>query len=299
MSDTSPVSQGNGAPQAERSNRSIGRTLLRLIEILIFVITIGIIVLCIGELAARNTLQAQIQQEIIDISDFLARNTAAGNSQGVVDSAQGNSDLEYARSTIRDLRSLLTNVRVVQSVGSNFTDSIQYIASNFSRISSGTYMAPYLDPDGDQTIADQLFEVFFRWPGKLNSEILLAITVCLGGLVGALVAGFRTDAGTLHRDIPLGIASGFVVYLAIKGGKFVFLMQTQETSFAMNPYGCAFAGLLAGLFTEKAYLLLTALIDELSRRLTNVVTSDTKRDEPIQRDLKSPESAGGLSPKPS
>jgi hypothetical protein len=123
-----------------------------------------------------------------------------------------------------------------------------------------------------------LIDDLASWIGRQNSEILLAIIVCLGGLVGSLIAGFRTAAGTIHRDVPLGIAAGFVVYLAIKGGKFVFLLQTQDTSFAMNPYGCVFAGLLAGLFTEKAYELLTALIDELSRRLTKVVASESTSD---------------------
>jgi hypothetical protein len=69
------------------------------------------------------------------------------------------------------------------------------------------------------------------------------------------------------RALSLGLASGFVVYLAIKGGKHVFLMQTQGEPATFNPYGSAFAGLLSGLFTEKAHQLLSTIIDDFAARL--------------------------------
>lgn len=72
------------------------------------------------------------------------------------------------------------------------------------------------------------------------------------------------------RALALGIATGFVVYLAIKGGKHVFLLQMQTEVVAFNPYGSAFAGLLAGMFTEKAYQLITIIVDDFADRLCAV-----------------------------
>ena len=69
------------------------------------------------------------------------------------------------------------------------------------------------------------------------------------------------------RALSLGLASGFVVYLAIKGGKHVFLLQTQGELVAFNPYGSAFAGLLAGLFTERAHQVLSTIVDDFAERL--------------------------------
>lgn len=101
----------------------------------------------------------------------------------------------------------------------------------------------------------------------LSSDQLLAIAIMACGAIGAMITALRGNGAMTLRALSLGIASGFVVYLAIKGGKQVFLLQTQGEIVAFNPYGSAFAGLLAGLFTERAHQILSTIVDDFAERL--------------------------------
>lgn len=108
-----------------------------------------------------------------------------------------------------------------------------------------------------------------------DEGLFLALAIC-SGAIGALVAGLRTKQFmlfALFRDLALGFASGFIVYLGMKGGKHVFLMSTTDAPVLLNPYAYAFAGILVGLFTERAYNLLSSLVGELERRLLGSVAS--------------------------
>ena len=101
----------------------------------------------------------------------------------------------------------------------------------------------------------------------LSSDQLLAIAIMACGAIGAMITTLRGDGGMTLRALSLGVASGFVVYLAIKGGKHVFLLQAQGEIVAFNPYGGAFAGLLGGLFTERAHQVLSTIVDDFVERL--------------------------------
>ncbi len=101
----------------------------------------------------------------------------------------------------------------------------------------------------------------------LSSDQLLAIAIMACGAIGSMITALRSDRDMTLQALSLGIASGFVVYLAIKGGKQVFLLQTQGEIVAFNPYGSAFAGLLAGLFTERAYQIISTIVDDFAERL--------------------------------
>ncbi len=60
--------------------------------------------------------------------------------------------------------------------------------------------------------------------------------------------------------LGLGAAAGFVVFLALKGGKFLFVVEFADGNTPINPFASAFAGILTGLFTERAYQFLSRLI---------------------------------------
>ena len=47
----------------------------------------------------------------------------------------------------------------------------------------------------------------------------------------------------------------------------MFLVTSGNDSAFFNPYSSAFAGLLVGLFTERAYQLLSVVIEQFARRL--------------------------------
>ena len=56
----------------------------------------------------------------------------------------------------------------------------------------------------------------------------------------------------------------------VKGGRFFFVVQSDEGSeIFLNPYAVAFAGVLAGLFTEKAFFVLSNWVDEVGNRLVS------------------------------
>lgn len=101
----------------------------------------------------------------------------------------------------------------------------------------------------------------------LSSDKLLAIAVITCGAIGALIAMFRAEGGLSMKILLLGLSAGFITYLAIKGGRHIFLIHGSGEFPVFNPYGSAFAGLVAGLFTEKGYLVLSHLVEELSKRL--------------------------------
>jgi hypothetical protein len=113
----------------------------------------------------------------------------------------------------------------------------------------------------------------------LSSEMLLGMTVVFCGGIGAIISALRNlvfqsdvkqapNAGYSIHAI-LGISSGFVVYIAIRGGKHIFIWNDASSGFSLNPWGCAFAALLTGLFTERAHKMLSRLMDGLEKYLGN------------------------------
>ena len=113
----------------------------------------------------------------------------------------------------------------------------------------------------------------------LSSDMLLAIAVMACGAIGAMITTLRGGAKMTVQSFCLGLAAGFIVFLAIKGGKHLFLLQSRGDIAAFNPYGSAFAGLLAGLFTEKAYAALADIVDEFIGRLRSAARRDEKAKE--------------------
>ncbi|WP_271103996.1 hypothetical protein [Pseudomonas tohonis] len=97
---------------------------------------------------------------------------------------------------------------------------------------------------------------------KLSSDVLLAIVVICCGALGALIGSLRSGVILTLQAFCIGLAAGLIVFLAIKGGRSLFLHSSGEMVM-FNPYASAFAGLLAGLFTEKAYALISDLVDAL------------------------------------
>ncbi len=110
-------------------------------------------------------------------------------------------------------------------------------------------------------------------PSWLSTDYLLAIAIMSAAALGAIVVGLRSKAPTSIRDVGLGLASGFICFLAIKGGKHLFVLELGAEPISFNPYGAAFAGVLVGLFSERAYRLLSALVDDLSARVSAATTA--------------------------
>jgi hypothetical protein len=101
----------------------------------------------------------------------------------------------------------------------------------------------------------------------LPNDALLVILLVACGAIGTAVAAARRKRDLTMHSLGLGMAVGFITFLAINGGKEVFLLQPAGQDLGFNPYSSAFFALMAGLFTERAYAILTALIDSFATRL--------------------------------
>lgn len=104
-------------------------------------------------------------------------------------------------------------------------------------------------------------------------EALYFFFIILSAGIGSLVAGLRTTGFSTLRDVAVGCALGFAVYLLIKGGHFVFFTGTTTPSPVdgpvmndnLNPFSTALAGFLVGLFKDQAVGLFGGVFSDASK----------------------------------
>lgn len=102
----------------------------------------------------------------------------------------------------------------------------------------------------------------------MQSDLILAISVILCGGIGAIFTASRSRNPKYAKTVFNGLLAGFVAFLVIKGGRAFFLVDLNFTSGpTINPYAAAFSGILAGLFTEKAYRILSDATDRIGERI--------------------------------
>jgi hypothetical protein len=106
---------------------------------------------------------------------------------------------------------------------------------------------------------------------SLSSDLLLAIVVIGCGAIGSVMGGLRSERRLTTRLFSLGLAAGFVTFLTIKGGRYVFLVQSEGPDIAFNPYSSAFLGIVVGLFTDRVHQLLSDLVDQFIERLRTAI----------------------------
>ncbi len=100
-------------------------------------------------------------------------------------------------------------------------------------------------------------------------DMLLIFTLLACGALGSMLAGLWVQHFTSLRDFSLGLGAGFIVFLATKGGKFLFTLPAQGEVVALNPYGMAFSALLVGLYLNRAYEFLGHLVDRFTSSTLN------------------------------
>lgn len=261
--------------------------LLRMLECLLFVCVVLTAVFSISELAARDTILSLVNSRIASMkSDFVERTRAqiitsgaAGNAgeppkEAVVAAEERSLQLkrilfiEDLRRNIQTLSALgaetrRTSLRAIQDELNEFAASPSAAASAVKLSSGG----------GFSSVLGSTMEPLLL----LSSDQLLAIAVLACGAIGSMISSLRANNALSLRALVLGVASGFVAYLAIKGGKHLFLLQSQAELVAFNPYGSAFAGLLAGLFTERAHQVLSSVVDDLVARIRAASAIEPKR----------------------
>ena len=111
------------------------------------------------------------------------------------------------------------------------------------------------------------FSIVFNWVRVLPNDALMVLLMALCGSIGTAVTTIRSGQGLNAGVMALGMATGFITFLVVSGGKDVFLVQPGVTETTFNPYSSALFALLAGLFTERAYKLLSSIVNQFSNRL--------------------------------
>jgi hypothetical protein len=260
-----------------------------LFQILILLVLAFTAVFSITEIAAREnilsiltgqitSLKAEFVEQNRNVSPLLPSQTTAKASPTseveFIDKVDHVSkQRELLLEEIKLLETLKRSLQTLTALGSDNIDfTVREIEKQFRQFNQHI--------DAPQKIADtkathvqvNTVPTFFLETAAiflvLSFDQLLAIAIMACGAIGSMITALRSDRDMTLRALSLGIASGFVVYLAIKGGKQVFLLQTQGEIAAFNPsYGSAFAGLLAGLFTERAHQILSTIVDDFAERL--------------------------------
>jgi hypothetical protein len=285
---------------AETAGKDIARLLAKrgargfsaLIQALVFIVIIAITTTSIGQIAARQQFQSAVASQINTLRAQYVELRRNGSS----DSAS-QQELQIIEKEISIMRRIASMINLLIASGSggavNTLRKLQEMETNSRYLS---IMA--IKNSDDASIVDTVFkgdprESFFwqvvasstgyipdiKGPLLLhlftinakNTDQLLAIAVMGCGAIGSIIAGLRANTLVTFRNLSLGLASGFVIFLGLKGGRHFFLVQAAVDQVAFNPYSCAFAGLLAGLFTERTYSLLSSVVDELVKKIETAV----------------------------
>lgn len=246
---------------------SLGESMVFSGQCLLFLTVVYTAIFSISELAARETVLTLLNARVAALkSDFVEqnKNPDLGTSQ---EKNGEHTQLQYLKEdTLEEIKfteSLKRDLQTLIAVGSEDRSfSLRFIQGKFGQ------RAPAASEPRESSNPIKSFISASSQPILLqSSDQLLAFAILACGAIGSMVASLRAGQSMTLRAFVLGLASGFVVYLAIKGGKHLFLLQAQGELVAFNPYGSAFAGLLAGLFTEKAHQLLSAIVDDFVERV--------------------------------
>jgi len=259
------------------------RQLTFLTQCILFVAVVSLVVFAISELAARDTMLTLLSSRATTLkSDFVERTRASAPTQAA-SSPVFDEERAIALQQIEAVEDLKRSIQSLSALGAEeWTRSLRAIQRQFADLSRAMARGQAASIASVETwpVFSRLADIAVTPLLLFSSDQLLAIVVLGCGAIGAMISSLRSDQSLSLRSFILGLASGFVTYLVIKGGRHVFLLQAQGEIVAFNPYGSAFAGILAGLFTERAHQLLSFLVDDFANRIRAASANSTNQNEP-------------------
>lgn len=244
--------------------------------------------ICLLAANSRVNFLAEVEQELKALESRLAAGVAI-ESPTTVPSSGPSRDRDQQMVLYRI--ELLDTIRVLRSAEAA-GDGLLYMDARLNYLTRGE-KRPGSEANGwsggavYRSFTRQVFD-----PELMPTDGLLVILICATSSLGALVAGMRSKQLTSMRDLSLGLASGFIVFLAVKGGKFLFLSPTVAGNVPLNPFGIAFVGVLVGLYVERAYAFLNRLLERFER----TVFSEDERAAPSANAPKPQGRIAGASP---
>jgi len=259
---------------------SMRLNVLWVFQVAVLVCTVVLALFMASELSNRVTLRTAFETRISDLTFELAQEVDAGKRGKI------QSNLSVAHEWL----SLVNRLEKISRSAEDSTKCLIYkslptadfVSEGECSFNPGAYSAEYKFPNPEafekvpyvvvapSSVILGLFGnpfPYFQKLQNLGSALVMAILVISCAVAGTITAGLRERAPATVRQIALGVATGFIVYLSLQGGKGVFLLQTQNGPFPFDPYSSGLFALIAGLFSNTAYELLKDIVNHMATTL--------------------------------
>ncbi|MFL1914426.1 hypothetical protein ACJW8B_03235 [Plesiomonas shigelloides] len=234
--------------------------LFKLFEFVLICIIIFVAIFSIYNISARETLSKSIELKINSLnSEFVTSNKMVLSSQLT---EQDQKDVAEQLKEISNLDILSSQIQALKAYGGSDKLTLNTIKSEF--IAGNRAEA---DTNVSQVISLPPVAILVRLFSYMSSDVLLAFSLLSCGALGAVIASIRSNNNVDLSKFTIGFSTGFVTFLGIKGGQFVFLLQVPGAASVLNPYTASFIGLLSGMFSERFHLMLADFLDKATNKL--------------------------------
>jgi hypothetical protein len=260
------------------------RAYYEIFEMAAVIILAILAVITVSEMASRESFNNSVASKISSLNGDLANisiNLSSNEDAKIPTSVfeqrkEASSKIEIFEE-LKDRVTVLINIGVDSQPGTlkELTNIYQKATTRFAdnKSSEGGIL---------KTISNSYYIGFIY---EMRSDHLLALAIICCSALGAMIFGLRSGTKMNVRTLTSGLATGFVVYLALKGGQHLFLVTSPDVRIPSNPYSSAFAGLLAGLFSDKAYKMLSSLVDNFASQVENAAGANgEKANKKINKD---------------
>lgn len=231
----------------------------------------------------RQTLQAVNLQPASSLSQLETQLRTASSQIPVINEPQNPTEsimrgidmqfLSMLREMDEDSFELASAGDGIESLNQGILNAVEQLDSRQNQISELSSSAQArLDEIEQSRSSEGVSQERPGWTGPmffistLPSDLILIIAVVSAAGVGALFLGLHRPNENLFASIVKGFIAGFVALLVMKGGTLLFTVDSDFALDNSNPFSAAFLGVVAGLFTDRAFDTLEGLVKE---RLAN------------------------------
>lgn len=233
------------------------QNIFRLVTLLVLAVMVLFALFSISEVYERQALDRWVRTKADEQRDRLAEKAVGTPANSAT--PQRRQEYDAIRSRLLVL-SFTGATKPSETVGGIREDLLQVVLTNNDQTEATA------KPANGRATESNLWQWLNHVLSYQSSDLLLSLVILFSGTVGAVVTTLRKDQLLTLRDLGQGFAAGFITFLAIRGGKSIFLLDADPL-LLINPYNSAFFGLLSGMFTEMAFELLTSVAQEVATRL--------------------------------
>ncbi|MEH6347763.1 MAG: hypothetical protein V7785_21895 [Bermanella sp.] len=231
------------------------------IELPLIILIILIAIISISNISSRETLSKSIDLKIQELNaEFVSANQIVLSG-------------ELSKTNKKDIEEQLLELKLYGNLQSEIQSLINYGGHEFRLNSIQKRFVDGAPSEGTEAdlISTPVFSNYqlINYLNSFTSDILLGLAVLMCAALGSAIAGLRNNQAIHPSRLTAGFATGFITYLGIKGGQFVFLLQVPGAAAVLNPYTASFIGLLSGLFSERFHMMLNHLMERAADKFNN------------------------------